>query len=189
MKLSHLKPEAYVTTRWAGGTTTQLAIAPPDALYADRDFLWRVSSAAVELEESDFTALPDYLRYISNLRGEMRLNHDGGPSLTLVPGQVHAFDGAARTHSWGRCTDFNLMLRKGRAAGDLRSLRTDKGGVTAAAERETVLLYCDAGGSVRAEGETVALAPGEALLLEDAKGVGMDLTGQSLWMLAQITLL
>ena len=31
----------YVTTRWSGGTTTQLAIAPEGAVYADRDFLWR----------------------------------------------------------------------------------------------------------------------------------------------------
>lgn len=38
----------YAVSRWSGGTTTQLAIFPPGASYADRDFLWRVSSAAVE---------------------------------------------------------------------------------------------------------------------------------------------
>ena len=41
-----------VTTTWSGGTTTQLAIAPEGAVYADRDFLWRLSSAKVELEHS-----------------------------------------------------------------------------------------------------------------------------------------
>ena len=54
MTLTHLPPADYVTTQWSGGATTQLAIAPKGAVYADRDFLWRLSSATVELDESDF---------------------------------------------------------------------------------------------------------------------------------------
>ena len=65
--------EDYVTTSWSGGTTTQLAIAPEGAVYADRDFLWRLSSAGVDLPHSDFTPLPDYNRLISILRGEMSI--------------------------------------------------------------------------------------------------------------------
>ena len=48
-------------------------IAPEGAVYADRDFLWRFSSAGVELEHSDFTALPDYVRLISVLDGQLEL--------------------------------------------------------------------------------------------------------------------
>ena len=59
MTFTLLTPADYLTTSWSGGTTTQLTIAPAGAVYADRDFLWRVSSATVELDESDFTALPD----------------------------------------------------------------------------------------------------------------------------------
>ena len=44
------------------------------AVYADRDFLWRLSSATVELDESDFTPLPAYDRVISTLRGDMVLS-------------------------------------------------------------------------------------------------------------------
>jgi len=44
-----LTQSEYRTSSWSGGTTTQIAIFPPEAEYADRDFLWRVSSAAVEL--------------------------------------------------------------------------------------------------------------------------------------------
>ena len=50
MEWKLLTKEDYVTTTWSGGTTTQLAIAPEGAVYADRDFLWRLSSAGVELE-------------------------------------------------------------------------------------------------------------------------------------------
>lgn len=112
----------YVVSAWSGGTTTQLAIHPPEAKYADRDFLWRISSATVELEESDFTALPDYDRLIATLQGDIVLTHNGGEALTLHPFEVHAFSGADATHSVGRCTDFNLMLRRGRATGTMEAL-------------------------------------------------------------------
>ncbi len=111
--ITHLTQADYQISQWSGGTTTQIAIAPQGALYADRDFLWRLSSATVDLDESDFTPLPDYHRLIAPLRGEMELTHDGGPLISLAPYQVHAFDGGADTHSRGRCVDFNLMTVDG----------------------------------------------------------------------------
>lgn len=107
----------YITTNWSGGTTTQLAIAPEGAVYAGRDFLWRLSSATVELPHSDFTPLPDYNRFLSVLEGEIKLKIDTDEPVPLVPGQVAAFDGGVPVESWGKCVDFNLMVRKGRAEG------------------------------------------------------------------------
>ena len=107
----------YVTTSWSGGTTTQLAIAPEGAVYADRDFLWRLSSATVELDHSDFTPLPDYDRFLSVLEGEIQLKIDAREPFPLVPGELVAFDGGAPVESWGKCVDFNLMVRKGKGQG------------------------------------------------------------------------
>ncbi len=121
--MKQLKKKDYIIAKWSGGTTTQLAIWPENAVYADRDFLWRVSSATVDLEASDFTPLPDYDRLIATLQGEIVLTHNGGEPLRLRPLEVHAFSGANATHSVGRCTDFNLMLRRGRAAGSMEALR------------------------------------------------------------------
>ena len=121
--MKQLKKKDYIIAKWSGGTTTQLAIWPENAVYADRDFLWRVSSATVDLEASDFTPLPDYERLIATLQGEIVLTHNGGEPLRLRPLEVHAFSGADATHSVGRCTDFNLMLRRGRAAGSMEALR------------------------------------------------------------------
>ena len=117
-----LTEKDYTVSHWSGGTTTQLAIWPPEAKYADRDFLWRISSATVELEESDFTPLPDYERLIATLEGEIVLTHNGGVPLTPRPFQVHAFSGADATHSQGRCRDFNLMLRRGQVTGTMEPL-------------------------------------------------------------------
>lgn len=178
MEFTLRKPADYVTTQWSGGTTTQLAIAPEGAVYAERDFLWRVSSATVELDESDFTPLPDYRRFISTVRGDMTLTHNGGAALTLRPGDIHAFDGGDDTHSAGRCTDFNLMLRKGRSDGTVRSFRGTSGGVfQAEPSAETVLLYCAAGDAEVSCGQRrMRLAARESLLVRDAAGLSVELS-------------
>ena len=77
MEWKLLDQAGYVTTSWSGGTTTQLAIAPEGAVYGDRDFLWRISSATVELDHSDFTPLPDYHRFLAVLEGEIKLKING----------------------------------------------------------------------------------------------------------------
>ena len=136
----------YAVSAWSGGTTTQLAIFPPDAVYAHRDFLWRVSSATVDLEESDFTPLPDYERLIATLEGDITLTHKGGAPITLQPFRVHGFSGGDATHSVGRCRDFNLMLRRGRATGSVEPIFLTGTPISLPVEAaETVLLYCAEG--------------------------------------------
>ncbi|NLD34221.1 MAG: HutD family protein, partial [Clostridiales bacterium] len=90
MDVLHLTGVDYAQSIWAGGITRQIAIRPSGANYTDRLFLWRLSSARVDLEASDFTALPDYERHIAVLAGEIRLSHDGGPWIELPPFRVHA---------------------------------------------------------------------------------------------------
>lgn len=126
MKWKLLTKDDYVTTNWSGGTTTQLAIASEGAVYADRDFFWRLSSATVELEHSDFTPLPDYDRLLAVLEGVIQLKIGQGKPFPLVPGRVAAFDGGVPVESWGRCVDFNLMVRKGKGRGSLHELRREK---------------------------------------------------------------
>lgn len=187
MTLTRLTPEDYTTTRWSGGVTTELCIRPRDAVYAQRDFLLRVSSATVDLEKSTFTALPDYDRLIATLEGTITLAHDGGAPLTLAPYQVHAFDGGSHTVCFGRCRDFNLMLRKGKAAGSLRAL-TAEGPCPLSPGTETALVYC-AHGHCAAEG--IRLTAGESLLLEDVDVDTLTLRGDpaARLMLAEINCL
>ena len=156
----------YLTTEWSGGKTTQLVIEPGDARYADRDFLWRISSATVESEESDFTPLPDYHRVIATLQGEITLSHNGGEAILLRPYELHRFEGSDRTHSSGRCRDFNLMLRRNRAEGSVTVIRVTEQERRICPEpwTESMLLYCAEGRCmVCAEGEGLELGKGESL--------------------------
>lgn len=151
--------------RWQGGVTYELALGPEGSSYAGRDFLYRVSSAVVELDESEFTPLPDYERIILPLDGELVLRHGDGEPVVLPPLATHRFDGAARTHSRGRAQDFNLMLRKGRCAGDVRVLRgAASKDFAALPDCPCRLFFCARGKlEVALDGEAFALLPGDSL--------------------------
>lgn len=101
------------TSAWSGGTTTEIAIFPRNAVYGRRDFLWRISSARVDVEESTFTHLPGIWRLIMILEGDMTLEHELHHNVRLTPFQQDAFSGAWTTTSRGRARDFNVMLSEG----------------------------------------------------------------------------
>ena len=107
------KKEEYSVSRWMGGETREMAIWPASAKYLDRNFIWRLSSATVELDESDFSRLEDYDRVLMVLEGEVVLSHDGQRVARLKELEQDRFDGAYKTRSFGKITDYNLMVRKG----------------------------------------------------------------------------
>ena len=181
MKWTLLTKERYVTTLWSGGTTTQLAIAPEGAVYADRDFLWRLSSAGVELDHSDFTPLPDYNRLISILRGEMKLKIGEGEPFPLEPLQLCAFDGGVPVESWGKCADYNLMMRKGACEGSAQGLKMEADSTLAwsapvfapqSHKNLTLAIFC-ARGDVTVDGLTAR--EGETLLCREAENGWVEL--------------
>lgn len=112
MIIRHLTAGDFRTAAWSGGTTTELFLYPETGSYAARDFLFRISSATVDLAESDFTALPGVERYITPLEGSFTLTHPGLPPVELAPlAAPYRFPGDIPTHCVGRATDFNLMLK------------------------------------------------------------------------------
>lgn len=112
MKISHLTAADYSNSFWSGGTTTELFLYPENGSYAARDFRLRISSATVDLEESDFTPLAGVERYITPLEGGFTLNHPGSSPVVLpVLATPYRFWGDVPTHCVGKATDFNLMLK------------------------------------------------------------------------------
>lgn len=99
------------TTNWSGGTTSQLYIYPEQSSYEDRDFLFRISSARVEVAASTFTALPGVNRELMILDGTLELEHQGKYKKTLNTFQQDHFPGEWHTTSRGKVTDFNLMTK------------------------------------------------------------------------------
>ncbi|QRG67966.1 HutD/Ves family protein [Brevibacillus choshinensis] len=114
------------TSRWSGGTTTQLSIYPNHADYGQRNFIWRLSSAAVEIEESEFTRLPGYWRHLMILEGELDIEHEGHHRIRLKPFEQDSFSGDWSTRSFGKVKDYNLMLAEG-CHGKLEAIRLESG--------------------------------------------------------------
>ncbi len=112
MNILHLTKTDYKTTAWSGGTTTEIFIWPEDASYAAREFSFRISSARVDLPESDFTPLPGVERWITPLTGGFTLTHGEGTPTVMAPlDSPYCFDGGSPTHCVGTATDFNLMCK------------------------------------------------------------------------------
>ena len=186
-----IKRADQITTEWSGGTTTQLAIHPPGASYAQRAFRWRLSSATVNAPESTFTPLPGFRRILMILSGAMQLTHAGHHEAKLQAFAQDAFDGAWTTSSVGRAVDFNLMTAEG-VRGEVSALVLPAGeaseiaarGIAGAARpasregrqdagnRETLALYVYEGGAAARIGAHEYLLNEKDVLLLRGETVG-----------------
>lgn len=178
--------EKQNTGTWSGGTTTELAIYPADSAYKERNFLWRLSSAVVDIEESTFTNLPGIWRHIMILEGEMELRHEGHHDILLKPYDKDSFSGGWTTRSIGKARDFNLMLAEG-CEGSINAVLVEKDkSIEIEASQEspvyanhTAAFYCSAG-EVQistVQGEAYVLRTGDLMLVNGRdSGKGGDIT-------------
>ena len=98
---------------WSGGTTTELFIYPEEAEYSERNFDFRISTATVEVEESNFTQLPSYKRILMILQGELFIEPKNQHGKILKQYECDDFLGNWETKAKGKVVDFNLMMKEG----------------------------------------------------------------------------
>lgn len=124
MSSSIIRAQDCLPQPWKNGlgTTREIAVHPPGA--SGDDFLWRVSIAEVD-SAAPFSSFPGIDRHIALLDG-------AGFVMTLDTGCVHAlttpyapfaFPGEAKvavTLADGATRDFNLMVRRAQAHGELK---------------------------------------------------------------------
>lgn len=118
-------PSDYKERPWAGGKTRELFIYPPEASYDERNFIFRLSSATIEKEETQFTLLPDYDRSLMVLEGEVILSFEGKRVCRLSQWEQDNFDGKETTRSFGKIKDYNLIVLKG-SLGSLEAIPLKK---------------------------------------------------------------
>ncbi|MEG2144665.1 MAG: HutD family protein [Oscillospiraceae bacterium] len=167
--MQKITPEEFIVTDWAGGKTEEIAIFPKGKIYGDRDFDFRISSATVEGEESKFTALPDYNRFLAVLTGEVRLlNETAKEKFKLTPYKIYAFDGGDSIISHGQCRDFNLMVKKDSCCGSMTTTRLSREAqVLSFKSNETVLIFCGEGKiTLEMEGDKLPLLALESAIIK-----------------------
>ncbi|MBX5164214.1 MULTISPECIES: HutD family protein [unclassified Rhizobium] len=171
-----------------GGETVEIAVSPEDAGLGGFD--WRVSMATVATD-GPFSIFPGIDRTLAILDGNgMLLDIEGRtPALLTMADDPLAFPAdipvAARLED-GAITDLNVMTRRNGFAHTLIRLAVD-GGKTVPLPSSTCLLLCHRGTlSFRRDGETGALAAGDALLINDAAGIALEIDGEAKCYLAMI---
>lgn len=143
-----------------GGTTTQIAIEPPDAGFDDFD--WRISLATIA-EDGEFSAFPGVDRTLALVDGNgASIDIDGESQVLLCPDDpVLAFGGESRLVAklnHGPTTDFNVMTRRARCTHQFGARRLE-GESRFAPRGDVSVLFL-------AEGDSLAVS-------SDAERIGM----------------
>ncbi|MHA6206115.1 HutD/Ves family protein [Dyella soli] len=148
-----IRAAACLPQPWKNGMGTTREIARFPAHAGNDDFLWRVSVAEVN-SAAPFSSFPGIDRHIALLDGAgFTMTLDGQRTHALLtPLEPFAFPGEASVDvamAGGATRDFNLMVRRASAEGQVQVLRT------AGAQRlapSCVLVYLAAGTATTPDG-------------------------------------
>lgn len=175
-----LPSSGFQPIQWSGGTTRQLFIFPPEAQYKDRNFKFRISTATVETETSEFTLLPGVSRKLMVLSGQITIHHQAHYSRLLSPFDIESFEGDWQTSAVGKCTDFNLMTT-GKTSGELSPINIEKGQTAEYGTKEKCdwfFLYLFMGQvKVKVKDTITSLHAGDMLVWSQADQPGFELEG------------
>lgn len=162
-----LPPASFRRAPWrnGGGTSEEILGWPP----GDERFAWRVALATIE-HSGPFSAWPGVDR-VFTLIGDERvlLDFDGPRTVPVARGEVVRFrgeDAPGCRLEGGPARAFNLMLRRGRARGDVAIARNR---APAALPMVAGVCYAAAGACrVEGAGAPIDVDEGHALALEAA---------------------
>lgn len=147
---------------WSGGTTTELFIYPQNSAYNSMNFDFRISTATIEIERSEFTSLPGVKRTLMVLEGTLELNHEGHHSTILEKYEKDSFLGDWKTTSGGRAVDFNLMILNPELNGFIRHIQIGKKKEITFTTSKHGLVFIHKG-SVHIEQEDTVMTNGDAI--------------------------
>jgi environmental stress-induced protein Ves len=133
------------TVSWANGTSTELFVYPSDGNFQTRNFIFRISTATVEAEETIFSDFTGLTRILLPLKGKLTLIHDGRYTKELEPFEQDQFDGAWSTRSKGKVQDFNVIFNKQTSANVMHHALTSEEEITLQAQDSWRFLFVNDG--------------------------------------------
>ncbi|MCE5221158.1 MAG: HutD family protein [Clostridium sp.] len=107
-----IKQENYKPTFWSGGMATELITYPSNSDYANRNFLWRLGVAKIDILESTFSTLPNVSRKFMVIEGQIILDHENKYAKLLNVFDQDSFMGHWKTKTYGKASVFNLMTKE-----------------------------------------------------------------------------
>jgi environmental stress-induced protein Ves len=181
----------FKTKQWSGGNTTELYIFPPTADFGKGNFDFRISTATVEVEKSNFTALPNVSRHLMVLEGEITIAHKNHHSVHLTTNDIDSFKGDWETTSIGTCVDFNLMTTEN-TKGNLSSIsiNSNKRIQSSLVSTNEFYIYYVAQGTLEFDlnSEVKKLNQGELLVIHNPEDVVIEFRSSKNCSLVQVNI-
>ena len=109
MQIHYYPSSEQPVNNWSGGSTRQLAIYPLHSELSKRDFIFRISTATVEVESSVFSKFDGFKRILMILEGELEIYHQDHHSKHLHRFDTDHFEGSWETRAEGKVVDFNVI--------------------------------------------------------------------------------
>lgn len=109
MVIQVIRKEEAKTSIWSGGMTNEYFIYPLNSKYANRDFLFRISSAIIKEIPSEFTKFDGFRRYLTMLEGNLELSINEQKQ-QYAEHELFSFLSTDNILSYSAGKDFNLML-------------------------------------------------------------------------------
>ncbi len=185
--LVHLTAADVRRVPWKNGrgVTDELLVLPEGATFEKGDFDVRISKAVVPMA-GPFSSFPGFDRVLVVTDGAgLSLTHGGAASAAVVrPLEPYAFSGDVLTEATllgGPVSDFNVIVRRGRRRAEVRVVRPGRDAVRETLGAGEAFVHALVGtleARVGADAGPVRLAPGESLLVRDARrGEAIELVG------------
>ncbi|MBS7253194.1 HutD family protein [Flavobacterium branchiicola] len=109
MNIRFLPKKDSKSSVWSGGLTYEYMIYPETANYAERDFIFRISSATIEEVPSLFTQFKSYHRYLVMLDNDLNVEVNKEQK-TYEKYEIMEFNSADEVTSYTKGNDFNWMV-------------------------------------------------------------------------------
>jgi Uncharacterized protein conserved in bacteria len=166
VKINKITSDMSKTTNWLGGKTTELFIYPQNTDYVKRNFEIRLSTATIDIEESDFTKLPGIHRILMVSEGNISLHFNENDMVKLQSWEFAEFEGDWNTKSKGKGKDINLMISDLWNA-NMNYIPLSNSSVDFNQTEDMKIIYCVTGETtINFENEAFYLQQGELLHIE-----------------------
>lgn len=161
MKITKISKDVLIPTIWDGGETFEYYIYPKNALYANRDFLFRISAATINKVPSTFTKFKNYQRFLVMLDNDLNININGKEE-SYTPNDVFKFDSDCDIISYTKGSDFNLMVSKNVETADVFFVND-----TVQLDQSVIFLFTLNDTSIELNNEKINLQKADLLLIEN----------------------
>ncbi|KAA5538420.1 HutD family protein [Paenimyroides baculatum] len=161
MKITKISKDTLIPTIWDGGETFEYYIYPENALYANRDFLFRISAATINKVPSTFTKFNNYQRFLVMLDNDLNIKINGKEEY-YTPKDTFKFDSNSDITSYTKGNDFNLMVSKNFKESDVFFLKD-----AVQLKQSFVFLFALNETSVEVNNEIINLKKKDLLLIEN----------------------